>query len=156
MATDAVVITVSDRSAAGARVDESGPLAADLLGEGGWRASVVVVPDDRDAIGRAVRDAAVGGARLIVTTGGTGLGPRDVTPEATAPLLRIALPGIAERIRAAGSVPTAALSRGVAGIVGDALLINLAGSPGAVRDGIPVVLDVAEHALSQLDGRDHR
>ncbi|HWU45366.1 MAG TPA: molybdopterin-binding protein, partial [Humibacter sp.] len=105
---------------------------------------------------RAVRDAAVGGARLIVTTGGTGLGPRDVTPEATAPLLRIALPGIAERIRAAGSVPTAALSRGVAGIVGDALLINLAGSPGAVRDGIPVVLDVAEHALSQLDGRDHR
>jgi molybdenum cofactor synthesis domain len=155
VATDAVVITVSDRAAAGTRADESGPLGARLLTEGGWPARIVVVPDERDAIARAVRDAAVSGARLIVTTGGTGLGPRDVTPEATRPLIRIELPGIAERVRASGTVPTAALSRGIAGVVGDALLVNLAGSPGAVRDGIPVVLDVAAHALAQLDGRDH-
>lgn len=151
----ATVITVSDRSSAGTRADTSGPLGAQLLTEAGWVTDVVVVPDERDAIARAVRDAAVRGSRLIVTTGGTGVGPRDVTPQAIQPLLRLELPGIAERVRAAGTVPTAALSRGIAGVVGDALVVNLAGSTGAVREGIPVILGVAAHAIAQLDGRDH-
>jgi len=151
----AVVITVSDRSAQGKRADESGPLGARMLREAGWQTEVAVVPDEADAIVHAVREAASQGARLIVTTGGTGVGPRDVTPQACAPLLRLGLPGIAERVRAAGKVPTAALSRGLAGVVGDALLVNLAGSTGAVRDGMPVILDVAAHTIAQLDGGDH-
>lgn len=155
MSADAVVITVSDRAAAGTRSDESGPLAARLLGDAGWPSRVVVVPDEPDAVAGAVRDAAADGARIIVTTGGTGLGPRDVTPQAIEPLLRLTLPGVAERVRAAGAVPTAALSRGIAGVVGNAVVVTLAGSTGAVRDGIPVVLSVAEHAIAQLDGGDH-
>jgi molybdenum cofactor synthesis domain-containing protein len=151
------VITVSDRSAAGAREDLSGPTGADLLTAAGWDARVVIVPDEREQIAAAIRSAVAEGARLIVTTGGTGVGPRDATPEATLPLLSPAIPGIAEELRRVGAakVPTALLSRGVAGIHGAALVVNLAGSPGAVRDGIPIVLGLVDHVLSQRAGGDH-
>lgn len=153
----AQVITVSDRSSRGEREDRSGPEAVRLLDEAGWAARRRVVADDAGAVSDAIRSAVGDGVRLVVTSGGTGVGPRDVTPEATGPLLRIALPGIAERVRAAGSdaVPAAMLSRGLAGISGEALVVNLAGSVGAVRDGVPVIASVAVHVLEQLDGGDH-
>jgi molybdenum cofactor synthesis domain-containing protein len=154
----ATVVTVSDRSAAGVREDRSGPLGARLLKDAGWAARVVVVPDDRGEIAAAILASVERGDALVVTTGGTGAAPRDVTPEATAPLLERDLPGIAERIRAVGveQLPQAMLSRGVAGIVGQSLVVNLAGSPGAVADGIPVILAVATHVADQLGGGDHR
>ncbi|GAB3804215.1 MogA/MoaB family molybdenum cofactor biosynthesis protein [Humibacter antri] len=153
----AAVITVSDRAAAGTRADESGPLAAALLADAGWHAGVRVVPDEIDAIAGSIRTVIADGAQLVVTTGGTGLTPRDVTPEATTPLLDRLLPGITEEIRRVGSagLPTAMLSRGVAGVRDGALIVNLAGSPGAVRDGVPVVLAVADHVVQQLSGGDH-
>ncbi len=151
------MITVSDRAAAGTRDDVSGQLAAELLEAGGWSAAVEVVPDDVDEIVAATRRAVAEGARLVVTTGGTGLSPRDVTPEAMDALLQREIPGLAEEIRRAGlaKLPQAMLSRGRAGVVDGALVVNLAGSPGAVRDGIPVILQVAAHVAAQLDGQDH-
>lgn len=151
------VITVSDRAAAGTREDLSGQLAAELLEAGGWSAAVEVVPDDVDEIVAATRRAVAEGARLVVTTGGTGLSPRDVTPEAMDALLQREIPGLAEEIRRVGlaKLPQAMLSRGRAGVVDRALVVNLAGSPGAVRDGIPVILQVAAHVAAQLDGQDH-
>lgn len=151
------MITVSDRAAAGTREDVSGQLAAELLEAGGWSAAVEVVPDDVDEIVSAIRRAVAEGARLVVTTGGTGLSPRDVTPEAMDALLQREIPGLAEEIRRAGlaKLPQAMLSRGRAGVVDRALVVNLAGSPGAVRDGIPVILQVAAHVAAQLDGQDH-
>lgn len=151
------VITVSDRAAAGTREDISGQLAAELLEAGGWSAAVEVVPDDVDEIVAATRRAVAEGARLVVTTGGTGLSPRDVTPEAMDALLQREIPGLAEEIRRVGlaKLPQAMLSRGRAGVVDRALVVNLAGSPGAVRDGIPVILQVAAHVAAQLDGQDH-
>lgn len=154
----ATVVTVSDRSFSGAREDRSGPLAVSLLHDAGWSADVVVVPDEPERIADAIRAAAARGDSLVVTTGGTGLGPRDVTPEATEPLLDRTVPGIAERIRTVGveKLPQAMLSRGLAGIVGHSLVVNLAGSPGAVTDGVPVILTVAGHVADQLRGGDHQ
>lgn len=151
------VITVSDRAARGEYPDRSGPLLVEALTALGASVSAAVVPDDEQAIQAAVTDARDGGARLIITTGGTGLGPRDVTPEAVAPLLDRHIPGIAEALRAAGAAatPMAALSRGVAGTIGTALVITLPGSPGAVRDAVAVLTPLAPHALAQLDGGDH-
>lgn len=151
------VVTISDRSAAGIRPDLSGPLAADLLTDAGWSAPVTVVPDDIDRIREAVRAAIDAGARLIVTSGGTGVSARDVTPEAMDGVIQRELPGIAEEVRRRGSdkLPQALLSRGRAGIVGRTLVVNLPGSPGGVRDGVPIVLSVAAHVVSQLDGEDH-
>ncbi|MGB3605202.1 MAG: MogA/MoaB family molybdenum cofactor biosynthesis protein [Gordonia sp. (in: high G+C Gram-positive bacteria)] len=153
----AAIITVSDRSFTGEREDVSGPLAAELLRTAGWTTTVSVVPDDREAISRCIVDLVDAGTDLVVTTGGTGVGPRDVTPEATGSLLTRVLPGIAEEIRRAGlaSLPQAMLSRGVAGMRDGALVVNLAGSTGAVRDGVPVVLQIAEHAVAQAAGGDH-
>lgn len=151
------MITVSDRCSAGTAVDRSGPLSAEQLTGAGWTTDVVVVPDEIADITAAIRSAVDEGSRLIVTTGGTGVAPRDVTPQATSAILDRELPGIAETVRVVGvaTLPAAMLSRGVAGVVGRALVVNLAGSTGAVRDGIPVILHVAEHVLSQLDGGDH-
>lgn len=153
----ATVVTVSDRSAAGEREDVSGPLAVSLLHDAGFSADVVVVPDDRERIAATLVAAARCGDHLVVTTGGTGVGPRDVTPEATGSLVDREVPGLAERIRAVGAehLPQAMLSRGRAGIVGSTLVVNLAGSPGAVREGIPVILSVVSHVVDQLAGRDH-
>lgn len=153
----AAVVTVSDRSAAGVREDVSGPLAAQLLGLDGWDATVAVVPDEVAAIQDAMRTAIAAGARLVVTTGGTGIAPRDVTPEAMDGLLDRELPGIAEELRRRGGehLPAAMLSRGRAGLALGALVVNLPGSPGAVRDGIPVIASVAGHVVDQLAGGDH-
>ncbi|MGB8652133.1 MAG: MogA/MoaB family molybdenum cofactor biosynthesis protein [Mycobacteriales bacterium] len=153
----AAVVTVSDRSHAGLRPDTSGPLLAELLTGLGLEVSpVVVVPDDPDAIAAAVRFGAQG-HDLVVTTGGTGLAPRDVTPEAVAPLLDRQVPGIAEALRldSRSAVPTAVLSRGVAGLIGATLVVTLPGSTGGVRDGVAVLAPVLGHALAQLRGGDH-
>lgn len=158
MSTPAAVITVSDRSAAGIRADAAGPIAVTALRDAGFDcAEPVVTPDGADAVQSALQAALAAGARLIVTTGGTGLSPRDQTPEGTVRVLERLVPGIAEELRRLGAAakPAGMLSRGLAGVVGDALVVNLPGSPAAVVDGMPVILAVAAHVLDQLQGGDH-
>jgi molybdenum cofactor biosynthesis protein B len=151
----ALVVTVSDRSSRGERPDTGGPLLAGLLTDLGLEvAGPVLVPDEVDAVREALRTAVAQGYDLVVTTGGTGLSPRDVTPEATGPLLERQVPGLAEALRQRGAalVPTAVLSRGLAGTIGRALVVNLPGSTGGVRDGAAVLAPVVLHALEQLAG----
>ena len=157
------VITVSDRAAAGEREDLSGPAIVDALAAAGYDATVTVVPDGELSVAAALRVALAGGARLVVTTGGTGVGPRDRTPEATREVIERDLPGIAELLRAEGRTHSAhaALSRGLAGVTAatdtrlPALLVNLPGSPTAAREGIEILLELLPHILDQLDGGDH-
>ena len=156
--TRAAVITASNRSARGERADDSGELLGERLRQLGCEVDrVTVVPDDVTAIGAALRKALDGGADVVITTGGTGVTPTDVTPEATRPLLDREVPGIAEAVRLAARdrVPTSVLSRGLAGTVGSALVVNLPGSPGGVRDGMDVLAPILGHVLSQLRGGDH-
>lgn len=157
MSHSAVVITVSDRSAAGEREDASGPTGVEALRAAGFEAVGVVVADGADSVEAALRAALAAGARLIVTTGGTGVGPRDDTPEGTARVLTREIPGIAEELRRIGTAvkPAGMLSRGLAGIAGDALIVNLPGSPTAVETGIPVVVSIARHVIDQVAGGDH-
>jgi molybdopterin adenylyltransferase len=142
---------VSDGVSAGVREDSSGDCLADLLGATGFDVERRVVPDDRDTIAEALRDLAKG-SDLVVTTGGTGLAPRDVTPEATLDVVDRVAPGIAEALRsdAAARTPHGLLSRGVAGLVGSTLVINLPGSRGGVRDGFEVLRAALPHALKLL------
>lgn len=154
----AVVVTVSDRSAAGERADESGPVAVAAMRDAGWTcAEATVVPDGADSVEGALRAALATGATLVVTTGGTGVGPRDRTPEGTARVLDREVPGIAEELRRIGAAekPAGMLSRGLAGVAGSALVVNLPGSPRGVASGMPVVVSVAAHVVSQLSGGDH-
>ena len=158
--TRAAVITVSDRSAAGDREDASGPVAVAALREAGFDcAEAVVVPDGADSVERALTVEVVAGAKLIITSGGTGVGPRDQTPEGTARVLTREVPGIAEELRRRGATekPAGMLTRGLAGVVDPhgALVVNLPGSPAGVASGMPVVLSVARHVLDQLGGGDH-
>jgi molybdenum cofactor biosynthesis protein B len=154
----AQVITVSDRSHGGLRHDSSGPLLADGLRELGFAtADLVVVPDEVPEIEKALRAAMQAGYDLVVTTGGTGFAPRDVTPEATRRVLDKEAPGLAEALRQHNrdTVPTTILSRAVAGVAGSSIIVNLPGSTGAVRDGVEVLAPVIGHAIVQLRGGDH-
>lgn len=150
------VLTVSDLGAAGKRADTSGDAIARWAEERGFGvAARDVVPDESDRIaGVLARWADDGAADLIVTTGGTGLGPRDVTPEATQAVLERLAPGIAEAIRARGleQTPRSILARGLAGTRGRALIVNLPGSPNGVRDGLAVLASVVEHAVQLIRG----
>lgn len=165
MSYPAAVITVSNRSAAGARADTGGPVAVSELARGGFSCdAATIVPDGAVSVADAIREALVRGARLVVTTGGTGVGPHDRTPEGTSSVLSREVPGIAEELRRIGvtETPGGMLSRGLAGVVdpgglsaAGALIVNLPGSPKAVASGMPVILSVARHVIDQLAGVDH-
>jgi molybdenum cofactor synthesis domain-containing protein len=154
----ALVVTASNRAAAGVYADKGGPLLAEGLTAMGFEVEGPQVVPDGDPVEAALQ-AAVSSARyaVILTTGGTGLSPTDRTPEATRRVLDHEVPGIPEAIRAAGrtKVPTAALSRGLAGVAGTTLIVNLPGSTGGVRDGLAVLADLLPHAVDQIHGGDH-
>ncbi len=151
----AAVLTVSDGVAAGGRDDASGDLLAALLESDGYEVERLVVPDDAREIARAIAELS-GSARVVLTTGGTGVAPRDVTPEATRSVIDREAPGIAEAIRAdsIAKTPHALLSRGVAGIHGTTLVVNLPGSTGGCRDGFAVLRPALAHAVRLLAGEE--
>lgn len=154
----ATVVVASNRAATGVYEDTTGPLIAAALEEAGFEVTGPVVVPDGDPVGEEIRDAVANGARAVITTGGTGLTPTDRTPDVTRPLLDREVPGIAESIRAYGvanGVPAAALSRGLAGVAGQALVVNLPGSRGGVKDGLAVVVPLLRHAVEQIAGSDH-
>ena len=151
------VVVASNRAAAGVYPDRAGPVIVAWLAERGFQVPEPVVVGDGDPVAAAVRDAVADGVDVLITTGGTGISPTDRTPEATRPVLDLELPGLAEAIRSAGlpAVPTAVLSRGLAGVAGRTVVVNLPGSVGGVRDGLGVLAGVLDHAVQQLHGGDH-
>lgn len=154
----AVVVVASNRAAAGVYEDTTGPLIVEALRVWGFAVGDPQVVPDGAPVGAAIRAAVEAGARVVLTTGGTGLTPTDATPEHTRSLLDREIPGIAEAIRAHGvakGVPTAALSRGVAGVAGRCLVVNLPGSRGGVKDGLEVLAPLVVHAVEQIEGSDH-
>ena len=155
---NAAIITASNRASLGLYKDQSGEILAQGLEKLGFDVvSKVIVPDSVSLIGAEIARAIDSKIDLIVTTGGTGISPTDVTPEATAPLIQKEIPGILEALRAFSreKVPTSDLSRGLAGTANQSLIINLPGSPGGVRDGLVIIARLVPHAISQLAGGDH-
>jgi molybdenum cofactor synthesis domain-containing protein len=158
MTETAIVITISTRAAAGVYEDKSGPIIAAALDDLGLEVSGPVIVPDGDAVGVALRDAVAAGHAVVITTGGTGLNPNDRTPEQTRAVVDREIPQLAAAIARYGAdhgVPTAVLSRGLAGVAAHTLIINLPGSSGGARDGMAVVGPLLRHAVSQIRGGDH-
>lgn len=157
MTKRAVVLISSTRAAAGTYADSTGPMIAQWLADAGFGSVEPVVVADGEPFAVALREALADRPELVITSGGTGISPTDVTATLTAAVLDYQIPGIAEEIRRQGAakVPTAILSRGVAGVAGRTLVLNLPGSRGGVKDGLQVLGGVLEHAIDQLGGGDH-
>jgi molybdenum cofactor synthesis domain-containing protein len=154
----AAVVVASNRAAAGVYDDQTGPILVDFLRSLDFAVGAPVVVPDGPAVGEAIAAAVGDGARVVLTTGGTGLTPTDRTPEQTLALVDFEVPGIGEAIRAYGAakgIPAAALSRGTAGVIGQCLVVNLPGSRGGVKDGLEVLAPILEHAVEQIAGSDH-
>jgi molybdenum cofactor synthesis domain-containing protein len=151
------IIVASTRASAGVYEDRCGPIIAEWLARRGFSSRPPALVADGDPVGTALREAVADGVHVVITSGGTGISPSDDTPGQTAAVLDYEIPGLADAIRRSGlpKVPTSVLSRGVCGVAGRTLVVNLPGSPGGVRDGLGVLADVLDHALDQIAGEGH-
>jgi len=153
----AVVVIASTRASAGVYDDRCGPLITEWLAQRGFSSVRSAVVADGEPVGAALRDAVADDVEVVITSGGTGISPTDDTPAQTKAILDYEIPGLADEIRRSGlpKVPTSVLSRGLCGVAGRTLVVNLPGSPGGVRDGLGVLAGVLDHALEQIAGHDH-
>ena len=158
MSRSARVVIASTRAATGVYDDRCGPIIADWLSDRGFSVADPAVVTDGEAVREALLVALGEGVDVIITSGGTGISPTDATPEATLAVIDYQIPGLADAIHRAGlpAVPTSVLSRGICGVAGRTLVVNLPGSTGGVRDGLTVLVDVLDHAVDQLAGGDHQ